>query len=179
MENIVLTQLYSFLIYLISGILIGIFFDIFRILRKSFHTPDFITYIEDIVFWVFTGLFLLFVLFFIGNGEIRFYNIIAILCGTIIYLLTISKYFINISVYIVTFIKNIIYKIIKILLYPINIILKIFKKIFSPFTFFVINTKKILYNNVKKIKTKEKNNNKTKKIARERRILGRNVEKYN
>ena len=179
MENILLNQLYSFFIYLISGILIGIFFDIFRILRKSFHTPDFITYIEDIVFWVFTGLFLLFVLFFIGNGEIRLYNIIGLLTGSIIYLLTISKYFINISVCIVTFMKNIIYKIIKILLYPINIILKICRKIFSPFTFFVINTKKILYNNVKKINNKQKNNNKMKKMARERRILERNVEKYN
>lgn len=41
-----------FIIFTLDGILIGILFDIFRILRKSFKTDDFITYIEDILFWL-------------------------------------------------------------------------------------------------------------------------------
>ena len=142
MENAVLEELYSFLIYLTSGIIIGVFFDIFRILRKSFHTPDFITYIEDILFWIFTGFFLLFILFQFSNGEIRIYNIIGLLIGSIFYLLSISKFFIKINVFIVTFIKNIVYKIIKIISYPFFLILKIIEKFFTPFTFFVINVKK-------------------------------------
>lgn len=167
MNNAVLLQLYSFSIYLISGMIIGVFFDIFRILRKSFHTPDFITYIEDILFWLFTGLFLLFILFKFSNGEIRIYNIIGLLIGCIFYLLSISKFFIKINVFIVTFIKNIVYKIIKIISYPILFIIKIVKKIFNPFTFFVINFKKMTTNKIKKVKNTKKNKNKTEKMITE------------
>ena len=48
MKNLTENQAYLFLIYCLCGIIIGIFFDIFRILRKSFKTNDFVTYIEDI-----------------------------------------------------------------------------------------------------------------------------------
>jgi len=140
--------------------IISIFFDTFRILRKSFNTPDILTYIEDIVFWIITGLFLIFVLFTVSNGEIRFYNIIGIVIGALVYLLTISKYFVKINVSIIRFLKNTIYKIISIILYPIKYILKIIKKMFKPFTFFVINIKKILYKDIKilkKTKIKQKN----------------------
>ena len=165
MENVILTQIYSFFIYLVSGIIIGLFFDIFRILRKSFYTPDFITYIEDILFWLLTGVFLIIVLFKFSNGEIRIYNISALFFGTIIYIISISKFFIKINVIIITFIKNITYKILKFILYPIKVILILIKKIFKPFTFFVINIKKNLLNfkekMMKNVKTKnkvEKNN---------------------
>lgn len=160
MENTILIQAYSFFIYVISGIIISIFFDIFRILRKSFHTPDMITYIEDILFWIITGLFLIFILFTFSNGEIRIYNIIGIVLGALIYLLTISKYFIKINVSVIIFIKKIIYKTISIILFPIKYILKIIKKLFKPFTFFVINIKKVLYKDIKvlkKTKIKQKN----------------------
>jgi len=159
--------------------IIGIFFDIFRILRKSFHTPDIITYIEDILFWLFTGAFLLLVLFKFGDGELRIYNIVGLLVGVIIYILSISKFFIKINVTIITFIKSIIYKIIKIILYPIKFILKIIRKMFTPFTFFVINIKKTIANFNKKLIKKAKMKNKSEKIVTERRILEKNVEKYN
>ena len=142
-DSMALMQLYSFIIYIISGIIIGIFFDVFRILRKSFKTSDLITYIEDIIFWICTGLFLLYIIFTFNNGEIRSYIIIGILIGILIYMLTISKYFIKLSVTIIRFIKKIIIKTINIILFPLKLIFNIIKKIFiKPFTFFVINIRK-------------------------------------
>ena len=149
LENATLLQLYSFLIYLVSGIIIGIFFDVFRILRKSFHTSDLLTYIEDIIFSIITGLFLLFVLFQISDGEIRIYNIIALLLGGILYLLTMSKIFIKINVKIMTFVKSLLHNIV---LIPLKGLFFIIKKLFTPFTFFVINVKKIILNPSKKLK---------------------------
>ena len=175
MENTILLQLYSFFIFGISGIVIGILFDIFRILRKSFRTPDIVTYIEDVLFWLLTGFFLLFVLFKINDGEIRIYNIVGILLGSILYMLTISKYFIKINVSVITFIKNILYHI---LIYPAKLISFLLRKICKPFTFFVINVKKILLNPSKKVKKIRKKKKKQQKIATERRILEKNVEKY-
>ena len=156
MENGILTQLYSMLVFIISGIFIGIFFDVFRILRKSFHTPDIITYIEDALFWIVTGLFLIFVIFNFTNGEIRIYNIIGLILGGILYMILISKFFIKINVKIVIFMKKVIISIVKILILPIQFLAKILQKIFKPFTFFVINTKNILLN-FKKSKNKKKN----------------------
>lgn len=47
------SQVQIFIIFLIIGLCIGILFDLFRALRKTFKTPDFITYIEDITFMAF------------------------------------------------------------------------------------------------------------------------------
>lgn len=179
MENAIILQLYSFLIYFISGILIGIFFDIFRALRKSFATPDIITYLEDILFWLFTGFFLLVVLFYFSNGEIRIYHIIGLLLGATFYIISISRFFIKVNVFILTFIKNMISYILKVLLMPIKLIFTVIKKIIFPLPFFVINFQKMINNIHLKIRKNKKNKNKKQKNATERRILKRNVEKYN
>lgn len=153
MGDTITSQLYSLLIFIIGGITIGILFDIFRILRKTFKTPDIITYVEDVIFWLLTGTFFLFILFKFNNGEIRSYIIIGLIFGIIIYLLTISKYFIKINVTLINILK-------KIVSYPIKIICHIIK----PFSFIVINIRKIICKNcnnilnmTKKAKKVEKN----------------------
>ena len=67
-----------FLIFIVNGILIGLLFDIFRILRRTFKTGDIITYIEDILFWLLTGASILYNIFIYNNGEIRLFMFIAI-----------------------------------------------------------------------------------------------------
>lgn len=143
MENSVPMQLYSLFIFTITGIAIGIFFDIFRILRKSFKTSNIITYIEDVIFWLISGLFFIFILFKFNNGQIRNYVIIGIFFGIIIYMLTISRYFIKINVKIIEVIK-------KILFYPIKIITNLINKATKPISFIVINIRKICKNFVTK-----------------------------
>lgn len=170
MDNSV-NQIHLFIIFLICGLVIGIFFDVFRILRKSFKTPDLITYIEDALFGVFTGIFLIFMLFVFNNGELRFYIFIALSLGLIIYLLTISKFFIKVNVKILTTIKKTIIKILSILLYPIKFLLNlirnhILKIVLKPFRILTINIKGFYINNLKrtkkakKIKKKKKDFNK-------------------
>ena len=62
-------QAYTFIIFVLNGFIIGIFFDIFRILRKSFKTPDVITYMQDIAFWILSGLIILYSIFKFNSGE--------------------------------------------------------------------------------------------------------------
>ncbi len=152
MDNIILSQLYSLLIFTITGIIIGVLFDIFRILRRSFKTPDIITYIEDILFWILTGIFFIIILFKFNNGEIRSYVLLGLISGIVMYMFIISKYFIKISVNIIKIIK-------KILSYPIKIICKLIK----PLTFIVINIRKIFIDIFNKI---SKNDKKYKKIQK-------------
>ena len=78
-------QAYIFLIFILDGLLIGIIFDIFRIIRKTFKTSDTLTYIQDIIFWIISGILLLFSIFKFNNGEIRAYIFIGIAFGVFIY----------------------------------------------------------------------------------------------
>ena len=138
MPSQVYVQIYHFFIFAIAGTIISISFDIFRIFRRSFKTPDFVTILEDIIFWILTGLFLIYIILRFNDGEIRGYIFAGILFGVIIYLLTFSRYFIKYSVLLITKIKCIIISFIK-------SIIKLYTRfIFNPFHFVVINIKKIL-----------------------------------
>lgn len=149
----VTNQAYLFLIFTINGILIGILFDIFRILRRSFKTTNLITYIEDILFWILTGVILLYSIFTFSNGEIRFYMFLGVFTGCLIYMLLFSKYFIQINVKIILTIKKIVAKIVSIIIFPIKIIINIIKKVFfKPIKFVTINIDTLRLNSVKKMK---------------------------
>ena len=146
-------QAYLFLVFTINGIIIGLLFDIFRILRRSFKTSDSITYVQDILFWILTGFILLYSIFTFGNGEIRFYMFLGVFLGCLIYMLLFSKYFININVKIILILKSIIVKIISIIIFPLKSIIKFIRKAFyKPINFITINIKKSKLNFQKKIK---------------------------
>lgn len=119
-----LSQGYLFLIFILVGIIIGILFDIFRILRRTFKTSDFVTYIQDILFWLLSGIILIYSIFIFNNGELRAYIFLSIFIGIITYMLTISKYFIKLNVTILTGIKKVFNFIFKIILYPFKVIFK-------------------------------------------------------
>ena len=87
-----INQAYLFLIFIVNGLIIGTIFDIFRILRKSFKTPNIVTYIEDVIFWVVSALIVMYSLFVFNNGEFRAYIFIGILLGAVIYMLFFSKF---------------------------------------------------------------------------------------
>ena len=88
----VTNQANLFLIFTIDGIIIGVLFDIFRILRKSFKTSDIVTYIEDIIFWILTGFIILYSIFVFNNGQLRLFMFLGIILGAFIYMLFISSY---------------------------------------------------------------------------------------
>ena len=147
----VVKQTYLFLMFLLNGLIIGIFFDFFRILRKSFNTSDIVTYIEDFLFWLLTGILILYSIFTFNNGEIRIYMFIGIILGITFYMLTISTYIIKINVIIIKFCKELLIKTFSIILFPICYLYKIFSKIFfRPIYFIFLNFRKNITNIYKK-----------------------------
>lgn len=147
-----MNQAYLFMIFIINGILIGVLFDIFRILRKSFHTPNIITYIEDTIFWITSALLVIYTLFIFNHGEIRLYVFIGIFLGITLYILFFSKAVVKISVKIITFLKEIVYQVLKVLLFPFIKIFQLLKRIcISLYQFFLNCVKKC-----KKIKVNPK-----------------------
>ncbi|MBR0490550.1 MAG: spore cortex biosynthesis protein YabQ [Clostridia bacterium] len=152
----VTNQAYLFLIFIVNGLITGFLFDFFRILRKSFKTKDFVTYIEDIVFWILTGFIVLYSIFVFNNGEIRFFIFLGIALGVLLYMTIFSNSIIKVSVFVIQFIKNIIIKIIHIVSMPFSFIIKIIKKVFhKPVSFITLNIKNI-FKNIKNVKIRPK-----------------------
>ena len=130
-------QAYLFLVFSLTGVVIGILFDFFRILRKTIKTSNLITYIEDILFWILTGLLILYNIWYFNNGEIRVFLFWGIILGVLIYMSTLS------SIVIKTFTK-ILKTIIKVLELPFKTIIVVFRKIITSIHVIFINiTKKI------------------------------------
>ena len=123
------TQGQIFILFFVAGICIGLIYDIFRVLRKNFHTSDLITQIEDVIFLVFSGFLVLYSILKFNNGEVRFYLFMAIFLGILLYFLTISKPYVII----------------------LNIIVKFCKKILSFFVNFVKIPYTFIKNHIKKL----------------------------
>ena len=101
-----LSELYTLFVFCLTGLLIGCVFDLFRILRKDFKTPDFVTYIQDVLFWILSGLIIIYVIYNFSDGEIRLYMILIIMIGIVFYFLTISKLIMGINLKILHFFKK-------------------------------------------------------------------------
>lgn len=121
------TQVLLFLLTIGLGIVSGFLYDVFRIIRKVFKHPNFLTYIEDILYWILVTFLIFYIMLDKNYGEIRGFTIGGVLVGTIIYFLTISKFFINACMSIIHIIEKILYTTFKILFAPIKLILNILK----------------------------------------------------
>ena len=145
-------QGYLFIIFTLEGVLIGIIFDFFRILRKSFKTKDFVTYIQDIFFWIIVGIIFLYSMYKFCDGELRLFMIIGTILGISIYIVTISRIVIKVTVFILEIIKKILIFPLKIIFRPIGIICinirknlrKILEKLVKKRGFFVKKEKYII-----------------------------------
>lgn len=144
-----LEQLICFGYFISTGIIIGIVFDIFRIWRKTIHTSDVVTNLQDILFCIITGIIIIFSIFYFNNGELRLFIFIGIIIGIALYMLLVSKYIIAASVNIINFIKKILYLLIQPFIIAVNFTKKL---IFRPISFIIINVKYFTIKNLQKIK---------------------------
>lgn len=139
-----INQAYLFLIFSLNGICIGFLFDFFRILRKSFKTTNLVTYVEDILFWILTGISIIFSMYNFANGELRSYMFLGLALGIAIYMLALSKTIIKIFVTIILILKQIIKKVFYIVIFPLkSIILFLNKKLLNPIIFIIVSKKKL------------------------------------
>mgnify|MGYP004581972063 FL=1 len=162
--ELAINQAYLFLIFTLNGIFIGILFDFFRILRKSFKTINLITNVEDIIFWILTGLSIIYCMYNFSDGSLRLFMFLGLGIGLTIYILTLSNFIIKTVVKVISIIKKFIITIISIITFPFKAIFKLIRKIlFRPIYVIFI---KIQNNMTKKLKNIYYNINKSKKIQK-------------
>ena len=125
-----------FYLTLYGGIVIGILFDFYRVLRRNYKVVRRISIVFDIVFWFLITIVIFTSINLLEGFNLRYYHFIALFLGFILYYNTISKYiliFFNKTIsfitslfkktvhYIVGFLNNLYY----IIIYSIHLIFDI------------------------------------------------------
>lgn len=116
--------LYSFL----AGILTGLLFDIYRIIR-GFNNPNkFFTFIEDTLFWTFSAIIIFMFLLYTNYAYVGIYVYMWIFVGIFIYLRFVSKHFLKVQHIIIGAIVRFMRISGKIISFPFNFIVYVIKQ---------------------------------------------------
>jgi spore cortex biosynthesis protein YabQ len=75
------TQFMTMLAMIGMGAFFGAALDTYNRFLQRKKRKSWLVFINDILFWLFQGLFIFFVLFHVNQGELRFYIFLALLCG--------------------------------------------------------------------------------------------------
>jgi len=128
MQTTLSSQIEFFIWTLIAGVSLGALYDLFRALRKMRKSGVRAIIFQDVVFLIITALVIFASAYFINDGEMRWYGIFGVICGFIIYRVTVGDAVLNALVAFTRFLIKTVLVIIKILLFPVKIIYKILKK---------------------------------------------------
>ena len=151
-------QAWLFLSTVLVGALIGLFFDFFRILRKTvppLAKSTFAVQVEDFLFWVIVtgGMF-----YFMLNqnfGEIRIFAIIGAGVGFALYFALLSRFVITICVAVLEYMKKVVATALRIIFMPLRILMG---WLFPPFRAVYVKLRSVLsqlfrYGKIKSKKT--------------------------
>ncbi|MPM55452.1 hypothetical protein SDC9_102249 [bioreactor metagenome] len=111
-----------------SGILTGILFDIYRIIRGFERTNKILTFIEDTLFWIFSSVVVFIFLLFTNYAYIGFYVYLLIALGIYVYLRFLSKVILSIEYKILRGVGKLLRVSKNILLFPVDVLLYTIKR---------------------------------------------------
>lgn len=124
-----ISQLQIFLFSLLGGILVGVFFDVFRATRQYFHSGVFSVGVQDLLFWLFTALSVFLFLYRVNYGQPRWYIFLGIFVGGFVYHLIVGRYVVTVFL----FLFRMIAKLFSLLLAVLKLPIKFLGYIFRPF----------------------------------------------
>ena len=92
MEYTHYTTLFSMLQALTAGLFWGVYYDVFRILRRMIHFHRLSVAFQDLFFWITSAVFIFFVCIRLNNGFIRLYFVVFALTGWAVYFATVGRF---------------------------------------------------------------------------------------
>ncbi|MDD4796465.1 MAG: spore cortex biosynthesis protein YabQ [Eubacteriales bacterium] len=84
-------QRWVFLYMVYGGIVLGFFYDVLRILRRTLHTGPWLNAVFDLIFWVVGAAFVFGVHLWACHGEVRYYTLLGLAAGAAFYMLGMSR----------------------------------------------------------------------------------------
>lgn len=129
-------QTISFFQACLLGAVLGILYDVFRILRVAFPAGKGAVFVQDIIFWFLCSVVTFLFLLSSVDGVIRMFLIIGEIIGGVLYHMTIGVVVMKISETIIGAIKAVLNFVIKYLFLPIwRLVFNIVAFILRPFRF--------------------------------------------
>ena len=102
-----LTQQCMFFLWsVVLGIVTGILYDVFRIIRIAFRHNAVMVFFEDILFCMMTSCMLILMIFCANYGIVRWFSVMGCAAGFFIYLETAGKAVVGAAEMIIDFIKK-------------------------------------------------------------------------
>lgn len=139
------SQLYTFIITIATGILLGALFDCYRVLRGTFRPKAIMTWVTDLLYWLIATMIVFLALVVSNWGELRFYVFLGIVSGVILYYRLLSLYAIRLLLAIIRLIKGIVTLFKKTVVFIIKPIVLCINIIYWPFRFFGSKAKSWYY----------------------------------
>ncbi|NDI37057.1 spore cortex biosynthesis protein YabQ [Chengkuizengella sediminis] len=93
---------------IISGMLLGVIYDIYRVVASQFHFRRWIISSLDIIYWILSTLFVFRMLYLSNSGEVRFYVFLGLTLGIIFHYVYFSPLTIKIIILLIGWIKALI-----------------------------------------------------------------------
>jgi len=151
----------AFVWAVLMGAAFGLLFDAFRIIRIAIPVADVIIAAQDILFFSICAVAAFFYLLGHADGRVRFFLLVGILLGAVIYFCTLSIPIMGVSRVIIAFVRGVlrffwrylilpilrlIYWIVSVVLYPVRLLLNIFKKCAQKLKIVLKRWRGLLYN---------------------------------
>jgi spore cortex biosynthesis protein YabQ len=108
---------------LLAGVITGVFFDIYRLIRGFQNPNKFLTVVQDLLFWVLTSIVIFVFLMYTNEGYINFYVYVCLIVGVYLYLKRLSKVFINVQYKLLKFNGKAFRVVLNAILYPADLLL--------------------------------------------------------
>lgn len=93
-------QLYAFGMTIMGGVAMGVVFDLFRVMRSSAHPRGVLTWVSDILYWVSVTPLVAGFLLHANWGELRFYVVLGVALGIMLYFTLCSPFVLEILLFI-------------------------------------------------------------------------------
>ncbi len=108
---------------ILAGVLTGIIFDFYRTFRGFENIHKLLIIIEDILFWILSGILIFIFLLYTNQAVIGLYVYLWMALGIYLYMKFISKIFTNMQYKLISNISKVIRILINIVVYPIKLVL--------------------------------------------------------
>lgn len=131
MNQIINMEVRFFLVSVLCGAFLLVAYDILRIFRRVVEHGTVWISIEDILYWMVGAVLIFRMMYKMNNGIIRWFSLIGILLGMIIYKYSISDYIVKGISFLLIKIKKFIRKLIHILTGPVRFVLQKIQKLFE------------------------------------------------
>lgn len=114
----------------LCGAAVGVLFDIFRILRREVGAGARLTNVLDALFWVLAAILSSLWLYTVNDGELRWFEFLALAAGAGIYFAIISPALVFVVRWVIGIIKKVVLFVIKVLLLPARAVFRLLHRTF-------------------------------------------------